>query len=1644
MTSIYKAQTTGGGGRLEKVHGRGRLERMAQCEADFLRYQGRNRTDPDAHTSTLLGPNQTAQQNWRADAALLTIAHQTLFAANNCAPLHTLHHAAKHTQTAPPNFKTINTNIQKPFVVTKNATQSTLAILSGTANPQIDLFDALATAKAAHADTPLPPAIESHTFAGARALDFEFSPSDPTLAILLTTDSLQVLRIQTPDQGCTLTTTSASDINVTCACWSASGSRVWYGDESGQLLLRQFDRDKFCAAQPIPVAVPDSCSELKLQSIHRLSDRWLLLGYNHPTDEFFEPNILVLDADAAIAGASTAPHECASTLFPLPRAASESDEGRLIRRIHVAPIPEWRMATVCSTDSDGVLSIGSRKPKDQEWQRWALPDEEGPPSVPMVDGGDDGIDSEQFVIGLAMDFYNEERLVLVAGEEAFPPSPVVWAFTSHGGLIGWTILHKKAKADGPNTTYEFMHELKTLDGNGESTADPESAKPQVGAMQFGLASPATASLSETMIACQSPAAESAFTFDTLAVAVSESKLAVSQAPLDKTPDFAFGSSASAAESKPASFQAPRDKTPAFACGSSAPAAESKPASFQAPIGKTPAFAFGSSAPAAESKPATFQAPIGKTPAFAFGSSAPAAESRPASIQAPADKGPAIAFGSLTPAAAAPESETASLQAHADKTAAIAFGSFAPAAASPQSKPASFQAPIKGSSLPLGNLATTASVAESTPSSASMPAKHSAQSAAALLAASTNKSSMSEVVDDTQSCLNNESLLLLSCAKAWSESQTGGMGVSIVTAMEQILVRMSQLEGASQKISEALESCPAAPGRVSDLDEAEQRIIAAAKLLDSNRARLRGVAASVEAWESRTERTLTSPQLGTCDYFTSAHFINIFTEQVNHIQQQKLVLDTNVLLAQLEAAAIADEPHLQAAQAVYAAVEWLSEPLKAMRETINELYDRAEHYVNIEPCVSETCAKGAYGGDASSSGACGSGAYASTASSFDAERSRVDLLLSTLQNREYRSSLVVQEREDAIRDATERAREAAEKAAAAAAAAAAAQQPRKSPVYVAPMSQKLAAKGFAENTGVNCEKASSLFSSVPSLTGTNYAHGKTAPVAPRNEVAGKPSFDAAQTPTSFQNGESVTNSSSFTLPKMSANIQSTAKPSFQASAIQASTKSSDLVSAAKTGLATRDADVRKFELAVEHLDEMPFESLEERRLKHYTTGIEQLSWQVHSEPRILSRVDKSSAMHAATASAKEFASPGGASSIASLGLESTSKPTPIGCDFGAPTTTAPASSTFGAPSAVSFGGQTASSTFGAPSAATASSTSGAPLSSVAPAAPSFGAPSAPAPSAVSSAPFGAAPFTPFGEATSVASSFGATSTPVPSAAASLGSAPLTPFGAAAPAASTFGAVPFGAPSTPAAPAGSNFGAPAAAPAGSTFAAPSAPFGAPSAAPAVAAFGTPQSALFGAQTSTAASGAFGSTSTSAFGASSSPFGGMSLNTAPKGSAAQTGALAPTGTANQIGSTTGGMSFSTFGSPTTPGHFGGAASSFGGGPTTPAFGQTSALGALCSASPTGFGQAPTSMGTPAFGKPTALGSAAFGQPTALGCGNAFGSLKTSSQSSFANTASSGGFGALASASGGFAAASVAGPAFGGISGQSSSIPRFGGHRG
>jgi hypothetical protein len=142
--------------------------------------------------------------------------------------------------------------------------------------------------------------------------------------------------------------------------------------------------------------------------------------------------------------------------------------------------------------------------KDFNWQRWTLRDEDTPPSVPTFDDEANGVGVEdQYVMGLALDLTGTEQVGLIAGEERFPPAPVVWALTSHGSLIAWTVLHKSAKPPGGATSYPFMRQAEALPTLSSITAVVPAPSP---AANFGAPPVAGSSTMATVdVAAQAPA-----------------------------------------------------------------------------------------------------------------------------------------------------------------------------------------------------------------------------------------------------------------------------------------------------------------------------------------------------------------------------------------------------------------------------------------------------------------------------------------------------------------------------------------------------------------------------------------------------------------------------------------------------------------------------------------------------------------------------------------------------------------------------------------------------------------------------------------------------------------------------------------------------------------------------------------------------------------------------------------------------------------------------------------------------------------------------------------------------------------------------------------------------------------------------------
>ena len=232
---------------------------------------------------------------------------------------------------------------------------------------------------------------------------------------------------------------------VRSACWSLDGSAIFCGCQTGQ--LRKVGIGGESQAVPTMALPSDVEPGAEANFVWPLNERFLLVV--HAADPF--PFFSVLDLDAGTL------HECGSCCIP--GRDYETTEHAPRTRFFCQVLPEWRMAVVCSSESDEVCCLGSRKAgANQLWQRWNLPDEEGPPSIPTFERDD--LFEDQYVMGLALDLVNQEQLTLVAGEEQFPPSPVLWCLTSHNSIVAWTTLHKKAKSEAGK--YAFMRTTEPL------------------------------------------------------------------------------------------------------------------------------------------------------------------------------------------------------------------------------------------------------------------------------------------------------------------------------------------------------------------------------------------------------------------------------------------------------------------------------------------------------------------------------------------------------------------------------------------------------------------------------------------------------------------------------------------------------------------------------------------------------------------------------------------------------------------------------------------------------------------------------------------------------------------------------------------------------------------------------------------------------------------------------------------------------------------------------------------------------------------------------------------------------------------------------------------------------------------------------
>ena len=302
----------------------------------------------------------------------------------------------------------------------------------------------------------------------------QWSPIGPPRLLLLDTAGLRLIECA-PFAELALTAAG----KPCSTCWSSDGSAIFCGSSSGHLTKLS------AAGQPQPMApltLPsDVLPTAELSCVCPLSSRFLLLVHDRSNDEHFFPFCSALDLEDGDM------HECGACCIPGMRSYPAGQTPR--RRFFCRVLPDWRMAVVCSSDSDEVCCIGSRNAKSPRWQKWTLPDEEGPPSIPMFEHGDES--GEQFVMGLALDLVNQEQLALIVGEEVFPPSPVLWCLTSHGSVVAWTVMHKKAKPTDQGK-YGFMLAPEPQQAGAPLSAPPAAAAQTPSAIVPAAAAPPTA------------------------------------------------------------------------------------------------------------------------------------------------------------------------------------------------------------------------------------------------------------------------------------------------------------------------------------------------------------------------------------------------------------------------------------------------------------------------------------------------------------------------------------------------------------------------------------------------------------------------------------------------------------------------------------------------------------------------------------------------------------------------------------------------------------------------------------------------------------------------------------------------------------------------------------------------------------------------------------------------------------------------------------------------------------------------------------------------------------------------------------------------------------------------------------------------
>jgi hypothetical protein len=398
-------------------------------EVDFLRFFGRRNADAEGEkkdANVLVGPGSLGL---RSDVSVLAISNRfgALLAGTAggfrwawlkelracCVPGGEAGVAAAFHSVAcggPPLCLRLNCDETLLAVILVSEAGHKLLVYN-----LIDLYHRSGAGEAA-------PLLSHHFMHAIAATDIQTSPTAPGQAAAVGSGVAVLLSVRTGDASVSETKLALPAGSLArSVCWGTDGTCIYIGCADGSVVRCAVSG---AVAEPFVLVMPPP-SELaghEVTLLSPLSDRFLLLGFDLPDaqrqeDAFTEPEVRVLDLDApAGQGVEGALHSCAAGLFAGGREPSAADGALARRRLHCASLAEWRMAVVCSSDSDAVSVIGSRKPGEgQRWQKWTLPDEEGPPSVPTFEPGGD-VFEDQYVMGLGIDLGNEEQIVVVAGE----------------------------------------------------------------------------------------------------------------------------------------------------------------------------------------------------------------------------------------------------------------------------------------------------------------------------------------------------------------------------------------------------------------------------------------------------------------------------------------------------------------------------------------------------------------------------------------------------------------------------------------------------------------------------------------------------------------------------------------------------------------------------------------------------------------------------------------------------------------------------------------------------------------------------------------------------------------------------------------------------------------------------------------------------------------------------------------------------------------------------------------------------------------------------------------------------------------------------------------------------------------------------